>query len=837
MQQKPLTHVLTHMIKNHLRIAFRNLAKNKVQSFINIAGLSVGMSVVMLIGLWISDELSFNKYHKNYDSIAQLMQRQTLNGQVSTWSSMPYPLLDELRTHYRHLFTRIVASTPKWDYVLSAGEKKITQTGQFMEDGGADLFTLKMLKGDRAGLKDPYSIFLSASTAATLFAGADPMGQVIRIGDNQDVKVTGVYEDLPQNTRLNDVKFFSTFNLYLSIDSYIKKTGWEDHRIMIYTQIPSGASFEKISAGIQEAEATVLGSLDMKAEAATHPQFWLHPMSKWHLYTDFKNGVAGNSPAHFVWLVGIIGAFILMLACINFMNLSTARSGKRAKEVGIRKAIGSLRMQLIGQFFTESFLFVLLAFLLAVLMTALSLSWFNGLAAKQMHMPWTDPWFWLGCLVFALLTGLLAGSYPAFYLSSFQPIHVLKGSQGSHFIRAGQGGNFVGAASPRSFLVRNLRSPRLSRKVLIILQFTISAILIICTIAVYRQIQFSKDRPVGYTRDGLIVIRMKSAKFYQSYDLLRTELKNTGAVAEVSQSQSPTTDVLSHTGGFTWKDKDPGMREDFATLDVSLEYGRTVGWQFEEGRDFSGGFASDSSGLVINESAARFMGLKHPVGERIRWDRIWDHVERDYTVLGVIKDMVMQSPFEPVKPTIFYLGGNFNWINIRIDPNVGAGAALPKIADVFRRIIPSVPFDYNFADQQYALKFAAEERIGKLAGFFTLLAIFICVLGLFGMASFIAEQRTKEIGVRKVLGASVFGIWQLLSKDFVLLVLTSLLIAMPLAYYFTNAWLKNYSYRTGLSWWIFAATGAGTIMITLLTVSYHSIRAALMDPARSLKSE
>ena len=516
-----------------------------------------------------------------------------------------------------------------------------------------------------------------------------------------------------------------------------------------------------------------------------------------------------------VWLVTIIGIFVLLLACINFMNLSTARSEKRAKEIGIRKTIGSMRKQLVYQFFSESFLVVIFSFGLSCLLVSIFLPWFNDLSAKEMKLPWNNFYFWLLSIGFIFFTGLVAGSYPALYLSSFKPVKVLKGT-----FRAG-------------------RLAAIPRKILVVLQFTVSVALIISTIVVYRQIQFAKNRPIGYDQKRLVMLDMRSNDFYGKYDLIRTELLNTGVVSNMSESMGKVTEVVSGNNGFDWQGRNPNKEESFGTLAVTHEHGKTVGWQFIAGRDFSRAFANDSSGVVINESAAKYMELQNPVGETITWK--WnDNKPKPYTILGVIKDMVMESPYEPVEPTMFFikpLNGGVSCINMRVTPDVAMSTALSKIEAVFKKLVPSVPFDYQFVDEDYALKFAAEERIGKLAGFFTILAVFISCLGLFGLASFVAGQRTKEVGIRKVLGASVFRIWRLLSNEFVILVIISLLIAVPIAYYFMHRWLQDYQYRATLSWWIFAGAGAAALIITVLTVSFQAIKAAVANPVESLKTE
>lgn len=807
------------MIRNYLTIAWRNLTKNKGYALINIGGLAVGMAVAMLIGLWVYDELSFNTYHQHYDRIAQVRSREFGEDGVEVNSSLQYPLIAELKANHQADFKRIVATSWDVDQVLSAGENKISRKGLYMEPNGPEMLTLRMVYGSRMGLSDPHSILLSESTAKALFGEADPVNQLMKINNKLDVKVTGVYEELPLNTHFNSAKFLAPFELWVADNPWIKEramTDWKNHFLKIYAELAPDADFEKVAARIKNAELKNLANFP--EEAKRTPEVFLLPMRDWHLH-NYKRGAADDGPLQMVWLIGTIGAFVLLLACINFMSLSTARSEKRAKEVGVRKAVGSVRGQLVSQFFSESFLVVLLAFLGAMLLTAVALPWFNGLAAKQIVIPWANPWFWIANLLFIGFTGFVAGSYPALYLSSFQPIAVLKGTGLSPRLQAG-------------------RLASMPRRVLVVLQFTVSVTLIIGTSSVFRQIQFAKNRPVGYTREGLLMVEMKSGDFYGKHELLRTELQRTGVVEEMAESMGKVTEVWSGNDGFAWKGKDPSRNESFGTLVVTPEYGKTVGWQFVKGRDFSRELASDSSGMVINEAAAKYMGLAHPIGEAVSW-KFRDRPLMNYRILGVINDVVMESPYEPTLPTIFMLRahGGPNWIHIKIKPTASASAALPKIEAVFKTLIPTAPFEYTFADQEYALKFAAEERIGKLASLFAGLAIFISCLGLFGLASFIAEQRTKEIGVRKVLGASVFHLWGLLSKEFVGLVVVAVGIATPIAYYFLSQWLQKYPYRADLSWSIFVVSGAGALLITLLTVSFQAIKTALVNPVKSLRSE
>jgi putative ABC transport system permease protein len=801
------------MLKNYLKVALRNLVRNKAHSFINITGLSVGMAVAVLIGLWVWDELAFNQYHKNYPRIAQVMRHATYDGEKGTAKYLPYPLTVVLKNNYHNHFKHLLTARQPEEFHLSSGEIKISKKGQFIDDGAPEMLSLSMQSGSWKGLKELHSIMISASTAKALFGDADPMNKTVNLNNRTDVKVSGVYEDLPKNSDFYGVQFFCPFALDVATNKWISEQSWDNQFLFMYAEIAGNTSFEKASAAIKDAELKVIEHLSQyKEQADRKPANFLHPMSKWHLYSEFKDWVAERGPIRFVWLIGIIGAFVLLLACINFMNLSTARSEKRAKEVGIRKTIGSLRSQLIGQFYSESLLVVLVAFGIALVLAAIALPWFNNLAAKQMTMPWSNIWFWIFGAIFISVTALLSGSYPALYLSSFKPVKVLKGS-----FRVG-------------------RLAALPRKTLVVVQFTISIALIICTMIIYNQIIFAKNRPVGYSREGLMLIEKKSAEFYGKQQLLKQELLNTGVVTNVAESGGSITNVWQWNGGFTWKGQAPGFDPSFGTLPVSSEYGNTVGWQFVAGRDFSPQLTSDSSAIILNESALKVMGLQNPLGELVTWETDW-RKPRTYKVIGVIKDMVMESPFENIVPTIFRLEPGFRWMHIKMNPQVSAGEALPKIEAVFKKLIPSAPFDYKFADEEYALKFAAEERIGNLAWFFAVLAILISCLGLFGLASFVAEQRTKEIGVRKVLGASVPMLWRLLTKDFVRLVIISLFIAIPVAYYFMSGWLQNYQYRAEMSWWIFAGAGAGALLITLITVSYQAIKAAITNPVKSLRTE
>ncbi len=794
-----------YMIRNYFKIAWRNLINNKVLSLINIGGLAVGMAVVTLISLWILDEVSFDRYHNNYHRIAQVMQNVTINGEVKTSFHEPYPLAAELRKNYGGDFKSVAMSTLPRDYILALNDKKLNKQGTFMEAGGPDLFTLNMLKGRRDAIKDPSSILISASTAKAFFGNEDPMAKVLKLNNLDNLKVAGVYADLPENTTLAGLAFIGCWDRHAT-DYRLSgmKEPWDPGIVNLYVQLADNADLGKVSLKIRDEKLRHLKPLSAK----TKPALFLQPMSKWHLYREFKDGKNIGGEIQYVWLFGIVGVFVLLLACINFMNLSTARSEKRAREVGIRKAIGSSRSQLIQQFYGESLLCVLLALLAALLLARLSLPAFNQLAGKQIVIPWNSPAFWLAGIGLSLVTAIITGSYPALYLSSFKPVKVLKGA----------------------FRVGRLASA--PRKVLVVLQFTVSIVLIIGTIVVIRQIIFAKDRPVGYSRDRLVAIPLRTIELHQHFDAIKQALASNGTITEMAEADAPPNNVAGTTSGVGWPGEDTNLDINFGQEDISYDYGKTIGWEFSGGRDFSRSFLSDSAAVIINQAAADFMSMKKPTENYITF------YGQQFKIIGVTKDIINRSPYEQVQPMVYFLA---KWAGgcllLKINPKMSAGKAISNIASVLKIENPQQPFEYHFVDQEYAKEFGNEERIGKLATVFAGLAIFISCLGLFGMASFMAEQRVKEIGVRKVLGASVFALWQLLSKDFAILVFISIIIASPVAYYFMHNWLHNYQYHTDVAWWIFIVTAIGAILITLITVSFQAIKAALANPIKSLKTE
>ena len=789
------------MIKSYFKIGWRSLLKNKGYSFINISGLTAGLTIAILIGLWIYDELSFNRNHAKYENLAQVYRKETREDRTFAAVFQTTGLAALLKSEYGSYFDHVVLmSTRTQEVVIASGTSKFAQVGYFTQSDGVDMFSLKMLAGDGHELKNPNSILLSESLARKIFGDEDPVNKVVSMDARVDLKVAGIYKDLPGNSEFQDATFFAPIELYTA-----NLNTWDNYNVRIYVQMKEGRSAALASSVIKHASKPHIPG-DQKQE------LFLHPMSQWHLGSEFKDGEQATSGLLMaVWYNGLIGVFVLLLACINFMNLSTARSEHRAKEVGVRRAIGALRTQLMQQFYSESIMVSIISFVAALLLAALCLPSFNAVADKRILMPWMNPFFWFAGLCFVLITSLLAGSYPALYLSSFKTSKALKGR-----IPAG------------TFALS-------SRKILVVFQFTVSVVLAIGTIVVYQQIQHAKNRPVGYSRENLIGLRAASPEFKGKYDVLRNKLKATGMIEEMAEANYSITETLGSNDGFSWQGK--VYDQSFNTITVTPEYGKTIGWEFIAGRDFSRDYASDSAGVVINESALQILGIPNPIGEFLHYEYSRKG-DGNYKILGVVKDMVKGSPYAPTEPSIiFHSSSDLFWLYVRLHPAASPHDALQKAGSVLEEVVPSAAFDFRFADDAYDAKFKSEVRIGNLAMMFTILAILISSLGLIGLAAFSAEARNKEIGIRKIVGASTFSLWKLMTKDYMILVAIASAIAIPVAYYLMNTWLQQYDYKINISLWTLITTALCAMVLTVLTISYHSIHAALMNPVKSLRSE
>jgi putative ABC transport system permease protein len=793
------------MIKSFFKTAWRNLVNNKVYSALNIIGLGAGMAVALLIGLWVLNEYSYDRFLPGYQQVYQVEMNSTSDRDgVHTQEENSLPLAATLRKDFPE-----IAAVAESDFFnphdLLVGEKKFYSKGAMIGQDFLKIFHYPMIQGDPAtALQDPYSIVLTASTAKALFGDTDPMGKTVRIDDQHNVKVTGILQDIPRNSSLQ-FNYLLPFSYKVSTEDGMKEatTSWYNNSFKIFVALKPGADYAKLAPKIRDLV------FDNGPRMRFHkPGIFLHPLKSWRLYSDFKDGKVAGGFIDYVRMFSIIGLLVLLIACINFMNLSTARSERRAREVGVRKAIGSQRRDLILQFLTESILTTSISGFFAILFVQLALPAFNTLTQSDIHIPYDSPLFWLTMACYTLLTGLLAGSRPALYLSSFNAVKVLKGS-----FKTGQSGV-------------------LSRKILVTLQFTCSIALIISTIIIYQQVQFAKDRPIGYSSAKLLQTDM-SGDLFDHYDALRNDLIQTGLVQDVAKASSGPT----HIGAFTVLENWPGKLAGDQIIGIGListssNYFHTLGMQLLEGRDFDKSWAADTDCVILNEAAVHGIGLEHPLNQVITWNG-----GQLAHIIGVVKDALMESPFKAVQPLIFTHGRGGNVILYRFNPGTGNHDAIAKIAPIFNQYNPAYPYIYKFVDEEYNRKFDLETLVGKLASLFAVLAVFISCLGLFGMAAYVAEQRTKEIGVRKVLGASIGQIWFMLSKDFLVLVIISAVVASPIALFFLQHWLLKYDYRITIGPAVFILAALAALLITLVTISFQAIRAAGANPVNSLRTE
>lgn len=792
------------MLKNYIKIAWRNLLKNKGFSLINIGGLTLGMTVAILIGLWVYDEISFDNTHQKKDRIVQVMQHMLRNGEKQTQQWNPYPMADEIRKYYNSDFEHLAQSNGAYN-LLTSGDKKTQSQGRYFEEEITEILTFEYVSGSKEALKEPYTIMLSESLAESFFGEEDAIGKALTIDDNFSVKVTAVYKDFPENSTFNYLSYVMPWKLYeITEGTWMKevKDPWRPNFTFTYGLLTENADIDVVSSKIKD---TRLRNLNERL-ALQKPEVFLFPMSKWHLYEKFENGVNTGGSIEYVWLFGTVGLFVLFLACINFMNLSTAQSERKSKEVGIRKAIGSQRKQLVFQYLSESVLTAFLSLFIAILLTILFLPYFNDIAGKSIKIDWAHPAFWSILLGFTFFVGLVSGSYPAVYLSSFKPVKVLKGT-----FKAG-------------------RFAALPRKALVVVQFTVSIALIIGTLVVFQQIKFAENRPLGYDQNNLIFSRI-SDNVLQSFDAIKTELKSQGLVEEISLSSDPPIGMGSTTTGIDWQGRDKSESLEVPYFCVSEDYGKTINWKIIEGRDFSKDFDDEGKAFIVNRAAAELFE-KGAVGTMARWDL------EPFEIIGVVDNMIVGSPFENAKPMFYFMANRGkSFVNLKLSGTKSTVKSLAEIKTVFEKFDPETTFNYDFADEAYANKFNTLERLSSLINIFATIAILISCLGLFGLASFMAMQRSKEIGVRKVLGATVTNLWAMLSKDFIILVCIAMLIAAPLSAYFMTDWLSGFDYKTSIAWWTFAVTALGALFITLATVSYQSIKAAIVNPVESLKSE
>ncbi|MGK9124356.1 ABC transporter permease [Olivibacter sp. SA151] len=786
------------MIKNYIKIAWRNLLKNKGYSILNITGLAIGMAAAMLILSWVQNERSFDLFHHKKDQLFLVGNRANWGDKLQVWFYTPKPLGPAAKAEFPEIahYSRYSDNS----FLFSVGDKKLKGQGAFVDSAFLSMFDFPLLEGDKEHiLKTPTEIVISQSLAKRLFGKEEALGKTLKIDSVDVVTVSGVLADMPGNTRFTDAEFLLPWK-------YMEKIGysddyWSNNSVQTYVELNPGISREAMDRKIKDITKRHNGPEE-------DTEVLLHALPDWWLRSKFENGKIVGGRIDMVNLFTLIAVFILVIACINFMNISTARSEKRAKEVGIRKVAGAYRVSLIGQFLSESILIAAISGIIALFITWLALPSFGNLISRRLAVDFGHFQFWLNAVGFILITGLLAGSFPAFFLSSFQPVKVLKGT------------------------FKQEKATFSLRKILVVIQFTIAIILIISTLAVHKQIQYAKDRENGYDKNNVVYIS-EEGEVAKNSKLIKNELLQGGVAVSVTRSNSPITESWSNSNGFWWQGKAPNDKTLIDRMCADEHIVKTAGLRLVAGRDMDlTQYPTDSTAILLNESAVRLMGFKDPIGQLIKDNGI------EWHVVGVVADFISRSPYEPVEPAVIEgAKGWFNVMHIKFNPALSTATALAKTEAIFKRYNPNYPFAYNFVDKAYAAKFKESEQTGTMAALFAFLTIFISCLGLFGLAAYMAENRTKEIGVRKVLGASVFSITRLLSKEFAWLVIISCLVAFPIAYWAMDKFLEAYTYRISLGWGLFIIAGLGALILALLTVSSQAIKAAIANPIDSLRNE
>lgn len=785
------------MFNNYLKIAWRNLFRHKGFAFTNLLGLTIGMTCTMLILLWVQDELTYDKFHTNYNNIYQVVANRDFKNQVFTDYNMVFPLNKAIESSSPLVKNAVVTSHSE-SHILAVGDIKLKKDGYTVGGRYFEMFSWKFVKGSSAtAINDPSSIVLTESAAKSLFGNDEPIGKIIKMDNSDNFKVTAILADVPGNSSLQ----FDFIKPYNYSDEGVKRSmnEWGNSSWSVYVQAVPGANLKLLNKQID----AIKHEHDQHDKISTYFAF---PMNRWRLYSEFKDGKNTGGMIEYVRLFSIIAIIVLLIACVNFMNLSTARSEKRAKEVGIRKTLGSDKRQLIVQFFFESMILSFIALVFSVVAVYLLLPSFNLLVDKHLHLDILKPLFWLGALAIVMVTGITAGSYPALYLSSFNPVKVLKGT----------------------FLAG--RWAALPRRVLVVAQFVISILLISATIVVYMQIQHVKNRSIGYDPNNLIMIP-SSPDTDKSFGVIKQELVKTGVINSVTRTGTDITQIQWRSGVPDWEGKPADVAIIISGLTTDVDFTKTMGIKILQGKDFSG-TPSDSSSMLLNKAAVDVMGLKKPVGMQMKYGG------RAYTVTGVTDNVTSESPYQPVNPMlILYDGNNSGTISVRLNKNITPQKGLEAIETIFKKYNPAYPFEYKFVDEEFGKKFVTEELISKITNLFAGLAIFICCIGLAGLASFTIEKRFREIGIRKVLGASVQQVLVLISREFLKLVLIAFLIAVPVAWWAMYQWLQKYTYHVGISVWLFIAVGVIVLLLTLIVVSLNTLRAATANPVKSLRSE
>jgi predicted permease len=787
------------MIKNYIKTTWRNLLSNKAFSLINISGLALGMICSLLITLWLKDELMMDKFHANNQRLYRVMENQQYAGSISTFASTPGILAENIVKDIPEIK---MASQFLWEEqpLLTVGDTYDKEKGRYAQKDFLKMFSFKLAKGDPATALDrPDAIVLSKKLAEKYFKKEDAMGKIIRIDNKDNAIVTGILEDIPETSSVK-------FDFLMNYDHWLKQNDWAkewgNNGPRCYVLLSENTSFEKANAKVKSYIKT--------KNKDSNVDLFLQNFGESYLYSNWEAGKQNGGRIEYVRIFSIVAIIILLIACINFMNLATAKSLKRSKEIGVRKVVGARKKQLIAQFIGESMFISFLAMCLSVIAVFFILPAFNSLTEKHLALNIID-FSSIGLiLLLTIVTGLIAGSYPALFMSSLNPITVLKGK-----LKLNWGAN-------------------LFRKALVILQFSMSVILIICMIVIFRQINYINNKNLGFAKENLLYMPLEGA-LSKNFETFKQELQKQPGIKSVTSAQSDPLEVGSSTVGVRWPGKDTTKLLLFNTNPITYDYIKTMGIVMVAGRDFRTDFGMDTLNYLVNEAAAKQIGYKDPVGKELT---MWGDKG---TIIGLMKDYHTNSLHQAIEPLILRLfkkSWNSYWGNIIVRTEAGkTQQAIAGMEKTYKAFNPGFPFRYYFTDEELAHNYKAENTVGLLSRYFAFLGIFISCLGLFGLVMFTAEQRTKEIGIRKVLGASVTGIVQMLSKDFLRLICVSFLIGFPVAWWASNKWLQNFVYRISIQWWMFVVAGLAALLIALITISFQAVKAARSNPVRSLRTE
>lgn len=782
------------MLKNYFKIAWRSLVKNKTSSIINISGLAVGLAISILIMIAVLDLVSYDKFHQNMPNIYAIMKTHQVGGDIGVGTSVPGPLAGDIQASIPEV-KRISRFAGGSQTLITTNEKSVYESTVFVEPDYFRMMTFPALAGDPVrAMEQSGSVVITERTAQKLFGSVNAIGKLITYNSQYPLQVAAIIKDLPANSSVQfDVVI--PFKLYEQQNrDWINK--WDANSIQTWVELQPNVNLAAVNVKLEKLVKARLNN----EEAG----LFAYPFARMWLYGEFQHGKPSGGRISAVWMFATIGLFVLLVACINFMNLSTARSERRAREVGVRKVMGAFRKQVIAQFLCEAMLLSLISLAFGLLLAKLALPLLNYFTEKELSFDFMNGKLWASLLAMVLFTGLVAGSYPAFFLSSFKPVLVLKG------------------------IIVNRRGASILRKGLVTFQFMVSICLILATIVIYKQLRYAEDRPIGYEAENLLEIPLRG-EIVHKYALLKNELSQVPGVESVSGGGNNILRFGGATDGVTWPGQGPNDRMWVTLTDVQYGWASTAGLPMAAGREFDPAYGTDTNAVLLNEVAVRKMKLTSPVvGTRVGGG----------TVIGVVNDFVYNNPLSTPKPMLIKLTrGSVNHLFIRIRNDAQWQKTVAGIEKAIKKTDPLFPFEFHFVSEEYQKRFQGIRFTSQITNLVGVLAIFISCLGLFGLSAFLAERRQKEVGVRKILGASLAQVWMILSKDFLKPVLIAFVLATPLAGWGLHSMLQNMDYRISLSWWMFAVAGVTTLVIALATVSFHGIKAALVNPSQSLRND